>query len=64
MSRLCPAAIAATATPSSSGTANEAETKAAKNAGESFRIVVSCNDSAAGNILRINPRQEKELSMP
>ena len=37
MSSLCPSAIAAAATPSSSGTANKPETKMAKNASKSSR---------------------------
>ena len=64
MSCLCPSAIAAAATPGSSGTTNEPDTEMAKDAGKRFRVVVPCNNGAAWNLRRINAGQEKELSVP
>ena len=64
MSGLGPSPIAAAATASRSGSAHEPETEMAKHAGKRFRVVVPCDDGAAGNLARINTWQEKELSVP
>ena len=59
MSCLCPAAIAAVATPGRSGTTNEPEAEMAKNAGKSFRVFVPGNNGATGNFPRINAGNRK-----
>ena len=64
MSGLGPSPIAAAATASGSGAAHKPETEVTKHAGKRFRIVVPCDDSAAGNLARINAWQEKKLSVP
>jgi hypothetical protein len=64
VSGLGPSPIAAAATASGSGAAHELETEMAKHAGKRFRVVVPCDDGAAGNLARINTWQEKELSVP
>ena len=64
MSGLGSSPIAAAATPSGSGPAHEPETEMAKHAGKRFCVVVAGDDSAAGNLARINAWQEKKLSVP
>src|SRR6187200_2858624 len=64
VSGLGPSPIAAAATASRSGSAHEPETEMAKHAGKRFRVVVPCDDGAAGNLARINAWQEKKLSVP
>jgi hypothetical protein len=51
-------------TPSGAGAADEPETEMAKHARKRFRVVVPCDDSAAGYLARINAWQEKKLSVP
>jgi hypothetical protein len=64
VSGLGPSPIAAAATASCSGAAHKPETEVTKHAGKRFRIVVPCDDGAAGNFAWINTWQEKELSVP
>jgi hypothetical protein len=47
-----------------SSPANELEAEAAENAGERFRVIVPCHDSAGWDIPRIEAGEEKELSVP
>ena len=64
MSGLSSSPIAAVVTPSRAGAAHEPETEMAKHAGKRFCVVVAGDDSAAGNLARINAWQEKKLSVP
>jgi len=64
VSGLSSSPIAAVVTPSRAGAAHEPETEMAKHAGKRFCVVVAGDDSAAGNLARINAWQEKKLSVP
>lgn len=64
MRGLSPAPISPPDPAGCPSSAHQAETETAEDAGERFGVVVTRHDGAAGDLPRIDDRQQKELPMP